>query len=383
MNVAASAWRRFAARIAEAERHLDLGSPRARADAHAYLAGLVRVALEQQTSGADPDRPRFVENPSPDSKWGAENADNRYLWAPLRPDAAYRVHGTRGTSFELLFEIKEGFMQLGQARNFAARRASEVASVAADGSFELWLGGDERSGNWIPLDADARWLLVREYFVDWERETPARLSIERVGGDDATAEPSPDRVAVQLDSAAAWVEGTVRCWSDWVAELRSAYVPGVLAPARRYVGGADDILYGNDWFRLAEDEALVVACDVPDARYWAFQLVDPCFRSLDWADHQTSLNHAQAKLDPDGRVRVVVAQRDPGVANWLDTTGLREGVFQYRFIWARTTPHPEARLVRLDQIAALLPASPRCSAAARGEALGVRRDHARRRRLAP
>lgn len=380
MSVGESAWRRFAARIADAERHLDLGSPRARADANAYLAGLVRVALEQQTAGADPDRPRFVENPSPGSKWGAENADNRYLWAPLRPDATYRVHGARGTSFELLFETKEGFMQLGQARNFAARRASEL-TTAADGSFELWLGGDPRPGNWMPLDADARWLLVREYFVDWERETPAQLAIERVGAASAPAIASPDLVAARLDAAAEWVEGTVRCWSEWVAELRAAHRPGQLAPARRYVGGADDILYGNDWFRLGDDEALVVACDVPDARYWAFQLVDPCFRSLDWADHQTSLNHAQAQIDPDGRVRVVVARRDPGVANWLDTTGLPEGAFQYRFIWARTTPQPEARIARLDSIAALLPASPRCTATDRAAALAVRRGHAMRRRL--
>lgn len=374
-----SDWRRFAERIAAAERHLPTDSPRASSDAHAYLAGLARVALEQQFAGADPAQPRFVENPSPGSKWGAENADNRYLWAPLRPDFAYRVHGHRGTSFELLFEVKEGFMQLGQTRNFAARCASEVAS-GADGRFELWLGGPRRAHDWMPLDPDARWLLVREYFVDWAIEEPARLAIERVDGPGAPIASAPTPVAARLDAAAAWVEATARCWAEWVAALRAAYEPGKLAPARRYVGGADDILYGNDWFRLAEDEALVIECEVPEARYWAFQLVDPCFRSLDWANHQTSLNHTQLRIDADGRVRVVVAHRDPGLANWLDTTGLSEGVLQYRFIWARTTPQPTARLVPLSALADAHDASAtRVSARERVTAIALRRAHARRR----
>jgi hypothetical protein len=366
----------FDARVEAAYRALAAtlpATPRSRTDARAYVDGLARVALAQQREGADPDAPRFVENPSPTAKWGAENADNRYLWAPLRPDAVYRVHGRRGTSFELLFETKEGFMQLGAPRNFASRAASDLA-VAQDGRFELWIGGAARSGNWLPLDRDARWLLVREYFADWEREVPASLAIERVGA----STPERDDGAA-LARAAAWVEATVRCWNEWVAELRRAYVPGKLAAARRYEGGADDILYGNDWYELRENEALVVECDVPDARYWAFQLVDACFRSLDWARHQTSLNHVQARIDADGCVRMVVAHRDPGVANWLDTTGLEAGVFQYRFVWARTRPQPTARVVPLDAIADALPLAARVSAVERAALLAERRRAAARR----
>jgi hypothetical protein len=120
---------------------------------------------------------------------------------------------------------------------------------------------------------------------------------------------------------------------------------------------------------------------VPDARYWAFQLVDACFRSLDWARHQTSLNHAQARVDADGRLHLVVAHRDPGVANWLDTTGLAAGVFQYRFIWARTRPQPTARIVPLDAVADALPHAARVSPEERA-ALFARRRRAAARRVA-
>lgn len=366
--------RAFAEQVESALRHVIASlpdTPRNRADARAYVDGLARVAREQAFVGSDPDAPRFVENPSPASKWGAENADNRYLWAPIRPDAAYRVHGRRGSSFELLFEAKEGFMQQGAPRNFAARAASDL-NLAPDGRIEVFLGGPEREGNWLPLDPSARWLLVREYFADWEREQPASLAIERIGAPAREPEPAP------LARAGEWVEATARFWTEWVAALRTAYEPGKLAPARRYEGGADDILYGNDWFRLGEDEALLVECEAPDARYWAFQLVDPCFRSLDWASHQTSLNHAQARIDADGCVRIAVARRDPGVANWLDTTDLAEGVFQYRFIWARSSPQPSARVVPVGRVADSMQ---RITPAERASALAIRRAHAARRQL--
>jgi hypothetical protein len=35
--------------------------------------------------------------------------------------------------------------------------------------------------------------------------------------------------------------------------------------ARRYEGGTDHILYGNDCFQLDKGEAPVVECDAPDA----------------------------------------------------------------------------------------------------------------------
>ena len=269
-------------------------------------------------------------------------------------------------------------MQLGAPRNFAACAASNLA-VDADGRFEVWLGGAERAGNWLPLDRDARWLLVREYFVDWDREAPASLAIERVGTGAAAA---PAAAADAIARAGDWMEATARYWNEWVADLRAAYVPGQLAIARRYEGGADDILYGNDWFALGDDEALVIETDVPDARYWAFQLVDACFRSLDWANHQTSLNHRQAKPDPDGRVRIVVAHRDPGIANWLDTTGLREGVLQYRFIWTRTAPQPTAHVVPIGALRDALPSGlAGVSAAERSAAIASRRRGAIRRDL--
>jgi hypothetical protein len=57
--------------------------------------------------------------------------------------------------------------------------------------------------------------------------------------------------------------------------------------------------------------------------------------SLDYANHQTSLTADQARVDPDGLIRFVVSRRDPGLANWLETTGHPRGYLQIR--WQRVS----------------------------------------------
>ena len=57
--------------------------------------------------------------------------------------------------------------------------------------------------------------------------------------------------------------------------------------------------------------------------------------SLDYIHHQTSLTADQAHADPDGRLRFVISERDPGLANWLECTGHGRGYVQIR--WQRLT----------------------------------------------
>ena len=64
---------------------------------------------------------------------------------------------------------------------------------------------------------------------------------------------------------------------------------------------------------------MVVTVPKADAPYQGFQLGSMWYISLDYINHQTSLNAAQAQVDPDGQDPLVVSERDPGVANWIET----------------------------------------------------------------
>jgi hypothetical protein len=64
-------------------------------------------------------------------------------------------------------------------------------------------------------------------------------------------------------------------------------------------------------------------------------------------------NQLRATADADGSVRLVLAQRDPGAANWISTTGHRHGMMLFR--WTRPRPdtrYPEieTRLVKLSSL---------------------------------
>src|SRR5580698_7258495 len=78
------------------------------------------------------------------------------------------------------------------------------------------------------------------------------------------------------------------------------------------------------------------------APYQGIQLGSPWYISLDYIHHQTSLTADQARTDPDGMLRFVISERDPGVANWLECTGHRRGYVQIR--WQRL-----ARDLRADE----------------------------------
>jgi hypothetical protein len=50
------------------------------------------------------------------------------------------------------------------------------------------------------------------------------------------------------------------------------------------------------------------------------------------------VNHETAKLNPDGSVRIVLADTDPGEPNWLDACGFTEGSLIFRFLYPAAKP---------------------------------------------
>jgi hypothetical protein len=106
---------------------------------------------------------------------------------------------------------------------------------------------------------------------------------------------------------------------------------------------------------LERDEALVVEVTPPEGLYWSFSLGNPWWETIDYGRHQSSLNGHQAILDDDGRVRVVVAQQDPGVANWLDTAGHGAGPLIVRYVRTATAPMPTTEVLPLAEVPSRLP----------------------------
>ena len=151
-------------------------------------------------------------------------------------------------------------------------------------------------------------------------------------------------------------------------------------------GGMSTNLYAGGVFELEPDEALVIENSVKvKPQYIGFQLGNLWGESIEYAHSLGSLNGFQSEVDPDGVIRVVVAHRDPGVPNWLDTTGHREGFLTPRWAYSET-PEPadwptiSARKVPFDEIRKHLPETTRTvSPEERREQIRVRQEHVQKR----
>jgi hypothetical protein len=84
-------------------------------------------------------------------------------------------------------------------------------------------------------------------------------------------------------------------------------------------------------------------------------------------------------------IRIVLAHKDPGVPNWVDTSGHREGFMTSRWAYSET-PAPEewpsisAKKVSFNDIREFLPDSTRTvTADERREQIRIRQRHVQRR----
>ena len=108
---------------------------------------------------------------------------------------------------------------------------------------------------------------------------------------------------------------------------------------------------------------------------------DELWNAPEFIYRQSSLNGHQARVDGDGRFRAVIAHVDPGVANWLDPVGSRQGMLIGRWYGCSSTPLPTLTRVPLADVRQHLPADTTTVTAAGREAqLRARRLGAQLRR---
>lgn len=321
-----------------------------RAEGWRYLSRLLRIGLEMHLEFADPDFPGFFLPSHETGKIGADNPDNRYLFARINGANEYVIRGTRGTvSYLSIGTQKGGYETDGKMEQTGFIDAKDL-QCDADGRFELVLSAERQPGNWLRIEPASNAVIVRQTFLDRGREQPAQLSIQRRGVGSQPQPLSAQRLHTGLTNAARFVEGTAKVFADWA----QSYLPhsNALPPANQTVcqkaGGDPNIFYYHSHWQLASDEVLVIhLARVPECRFWNLQINNYWMESLDYRYHRIHHNQHSAKLDADGGVTLVLAHRDPGHPNWLETAGHDNGTMCLRWVGAREHIHPTTRVLRL------------------------------------
>ena len=353
----------FTDAVAEAERIIT-GAPHVTteqdlAEGYDYLAGSIRASLQQAWS-YERDFPFFTLSTGPYTKMGLDNPDTLYFHAYLRHDAEYVVEGVRGTTADLSFQVLNGDYTPVDVPDSVTAFDDRAIDVADDGTFELRLGPGEARRNYVHLPEGASMLVVREVYGDWTTQRRGELRIRRP--DTAGGAPPPLEVgalAKRYGVAGKILLSRLRTFLEFPKWFYYDLPVNTLTEPRSTPGGLTTQFSAAGHYDLDDDTAMVVTVPRSDAPYQGIQLGSLWYVSLDYVNHQTSLTADQARTDPDGMIRFVVSERDPGVVNWLERTGHARGIVQLR--WQRlsrdltTDDGPAAELVKLDELPDRLP----------------------------
>jgi len=328
------------------------GTPIDQAEGYRYLSRLTRIALEMHLEEADTDFPGFYAASHPTAKIGADNPDNIYMNASISGARRYRITGKRNSVPILSFGTKANRYAIDGTMASTGELDSADMQFGPDGSFEIIVSKDKANGNWLPLAEDSSMLLVRQTFLDRDNEEPAKIKIEAIDPPRPTPVPlTPEKLEQGFQRAAAFVEGTAKTflrWTDMLVGEQLNKLETVDQTMFYKAGGDPTIFYLHGYWKLAPGEALVIETPVPECTFWNFQVDNIWFESLDYRHHKVHVNKHSAKLNPDGSVTIVLADKDPGYGNWVDKAGHDQGTMLLRWTSAKEHPVPKTKVVKID-----------------------------------
>jgi len=354
--VSGAAWEEFCDSLKELSQQIQRDEtpddPLNKAEGYRYLTRLLRNALETVIEGGGAEFPtmRRLGNLV---KMGADNPDNIYQGASIRGGYEYRITGQRGSVFYISFASISGGYGSDGTMITDGFLDSDALQVEPDGSFEIVVSEKEQSGNWLPMTAKTRSLNIRQTFLDRAGERPAQLDIERIDLDGTPPPYSAESLYRDLKRVSANLQGTVKLFADWTHSL--AENVNELPPADQAycqsIGGDPNIFYFHAHWALAEDEVLEIrAPRIPECQTWNFQLDNYWMESLDYRYHRITVNKHTARYEDDGSVVLYVGAEDPGIGNWIDTAGHRDGTMCWRWIGADEHPGLETRVRKRSEL---------------------------------
>jgi hypothetical protein len=316
---------------------------------------------------ADPEHPTWTPYVAPARKLLGDNPDALYYFAPVRGDRSYRIRGNLAGATFTSFTV-EGGSGAGQAAGRSTAALDDIdMQIDPDGGFEIIASASKpASGNWLALDASSGQITTRHYFESRNcivNQTTFQIPLTIEAIDPAPLPPAPDDAEI-----AARIHTITRFVRSMLVMTVASNASGAAAPAwfsttpNQFSAPGkwlSETGYGNLHahyaaapFVLMPDEALIIEVQLPQCRFANLVLWNRYMQTFDHTRRQVSLNRSQMQFDAGGRFRIVLAHRDPGVPNWLDTEGRSSGVMYWRYLLASTeVPTPVATLVKFDQIA--------------------------------
>lgn len=323
------------------------------------LYGLARASSDALIG--DRDHPIFVPELNIAQNIFQPNADTIYKTVMIAKGGSYRLRGDRGTvRLIVLAQLGPDTLRTGQHHPALYQYDFDDLTLDANGMFDVLISPEKpegHQGDWWALHPDAEKFMVRIVSCDWGVEREPRLAIERLDAPASKGRVSLDDLAHRFSEIPAIARNCALAFPQKVQQLRNEGLVNKLKVVDfTQMSGLSRQAYYEGAYDLADDEALISEVKIPDqVSYWSLILTNELYETTDWYNNQSSLNDVQAVVDSDGVFRAVISARDPGVHNWLDTSGYPRGAIQGRWVDTDDKPTPTIRKVKVDEVLSQLP----------------------------
>ncbi|MFC2129494.1 hypothetical protein ACFLQX_01805 [Bacteroidota bacterium] len=320
-----------------------------------FLSRLTRAGLEAFVEYNDPAFPELRRMVHETVKMGADNPDNYYLNAQISGLFEYRITGKRNTIDYVSFHTMNGNYGTTGGLEECGKIDDKDLVIHEDGAFEIILSKERKGENWLKLEDDTGMVMIRQTFADRSSEIPLEVEIKNTSGSEQPAPLTTRQVDEGLKTASMFVGGAPLLFTKWARGFQKhinqlpQFDPGTSNDA----GGDDSIIYYHSYWRLENDEALVIEVVPPACDTWNFQLNNYWMESLDYRFFNICINKRSAVVQPDGLVRVIISKNDPGLPNWIETAGHNEGTMCWRWyrIHEGSSPvDPDCKVIKINEI---------------------------------
>ena len=324
-----------------------------------------------------------------------DNPDTIYRFIPVNKTSEYVLTGRlyEGIPADTTFSVLEG-----TSGKTSSILALADLDISPDGTFVITVSGEAAAPglkNHLQLTSSSTLIAARNTLGDWNVEEPMELEVQKVSGprnslfaqlggfvflarlvNDRPMLASLLSVIPPLAIADTSLVGgpltalllvvRVNQEAKYMALATTDSVTGELRPPNVMTQPASNAeflanqLQSNGYFQLADDEALVLTIDPASAAFFTVPVYNDWTITDDYWNQQTSLNNDQAVPNGDGTYTMVVSLADPGVANWVSTGGLSQGLISMRFQKldpdSPEVPSVQSEVVKLADLPDSLPA---------------------------
>ena len=264
----------------------------------------------------------------PGSRWGIDNPDSVYRVIPISNDQSYVIRGKLGKQ-----QFNENHFTLWDDDMKTIGLISGNQIVADQkGNFEITVDSKNSSNrkNHIQTSKGAKEFYIRDTIIDWQNDRPNFLDVKNISQNKSNKPFSKKKnIEIVKKYMKKWAFNTTRWNQQALSKPENEFSFRI---DRDTDGALRNQVYLMGHFNLpSRDHCINLEIFLDGAQYFIAPITNIWGTTNEIMKKNGSLNNHQSKINDTGTYSFILSQDDPGIHNWLDPSGLNQGILTLRW----------------------------------------------------